>query len=349
MNIPRGLTYSQVRLVPKHCSTLMHRAEANTSQRAFGTTLEFPLIASPMPDVCNGEMISDMLRFDKEIRTTGIIHRFQSIEDQIKQFQTATVGSCMIPEVVYKVPCAIGITGDYMERSKELYNMGCRVFCMDTSNGFSQREREAILLFRETFNPQEVYLIAGNVADEMGYTFLSEEQLYVDAVRVGVAGGSACNTNQESGVYYPMASAIHWCKVTKDYLELNNKKAPLIIADGGVVTPGDFSVAIALGADFVLAGGIFAGTKEAPGRFIKDESNGNIYKLYRGAASYGVQLDYDGEEPEYNEGAEHLIKYKGKVEKVIKRFRNGLRSSMSYMNAKTLTEFRQNASFVEVV
>jgi IMP dehydrogenase len=274
-----------------------------------------------------------------------MIHRFQSIESQVDEFKIATDGSVMVPNIIYHVICAIGITGDYLERTTALFEAGCRVFCMDTSNGFSVREHDAIREFNHRFG-YDAKLIAGNVADEVGYQYLAE--LNVDAVRVGVAGGSVCNTKQESGVYFPMASAISNCYSKKLELQTANKNAPLIIADGGVKTPGDFSVAIGLGADFVLAGGIFSGTDESPGRVIKNETTGELYKTYRGAASYGVQREHTGNKPEYNEGAETLVKYKGSVQDILQRFRNGLRSGMSYMDARTLSEFRQNVSFVEI-
>ena len=70
------------------------------------------------------------------------------------------------------------------------------------------------------------------------------------------------------------------------------------------------------------------------------------YKLYRGAASYSVQEEFKNKKPEYNEGNESLVEYKGSAIKVLKRFSAGLRSSMSYMNARNLKEFRENSDFV---
>lgn len=101
--------------------------------------------------------------------------------------------------------------------------------------------------------------------------------------------------------------------------------------------------ALALGADLVMAGGIFAGTKESPGIVIKKRDKSK-WKLMRGAASYSVQNG----KSEYNEGAEDLVEYQGPVEDVINRFAAGLRSSMSYMNARTLDEFRHNVKIVEI-
>jgi IMP dehydrogenase len=93
-----------------------------------------------------------------------------------------------------------------------------------------------------------------------------------------------------------------------------------------------------------MAGSIFAGTDEAPGNVI--QIDGEKYKLYRGAASYSVQQEYKGKPPQYDEGNEKLIPYKGSVEKVIRKFKGGLQSSMSYMNARNINEFRNNSEYV---
>jgi IMP dehydrogenase len=120
----------------------------------------------------------------------------------------------------------------------------------------------------------------------------------------------------------------------------------LLIADGGIRTPADMCKALALGADAVMMGGALAGTRESPGEVIVVD--GKKYKILRGAASFGVQKENGNDEVEYNEGSEVLVEYKGSVEKVISRFAAGLRSSMSYHNARTLEEFRRNVKVVEV-
>lgn len=174
-----------------------------------------------------------------------------------------------------------------------------------------------------------------------------------------VVHNSKCSTSVETGVYMPMITALQECdEVRKKQWSIDRSiyghhlfdfsfdegktKFPLIIADGGIKNPSDMCKALAAGADLVLAGSIFAGTKESPGFVIKDNS-GNLIKLYRGAASFGVQFDYSEKVPDYVEGKEGFVPYIGEVAKVIKRFKGGLTSSMSYMNAKTLTEFKNNS------
>jgi IMP dehydrogenase len=93
-----------------------------------------------------------------------------------------------------------------------------------------------------------------------------------------------------------------------------------------------------------MLGSALAGTREAPGRVILVDHN--KYKIMRGAASFSVQQEFGGQQPEYVEGAETMVPYKGSVVDVTSRYLAGLRSSMSYMNARTLDEYRANVDFV---
>lgn len=338
------LKYDDVWLIPRVISTLKHRHEANTTVECFDIKLSLPIITSPMPDVCNGEMAYQLA----SLGGLGIIHRFQSITDQVKEL-------CLQNSITRKrIACAIGVTGDYQKRFKELHEAGCRIFCLDTANGANEQVSNVINWIRSNIRKRKennVYLIAGNVATKEGYHYLSK--LGVDAIRVGIAGGSVCETKTETGIHYPMVSSILECvqernEIAKEQNRKSSKKnirLPLIIADGGIRTPADMCKALVLGADLVMCGSIFAGTAESPGKVIKH--NGKLVKLYRGAASFSVQQDVNREEtPEYNEGMETIVDYKGHVNKVVHRFMAGLRSSMSYMNARTLEEYRKNATIV---
>ena len=95
-----------------------------------------------------------------------------------------------------------------------------------------------------------------------------------------------------------------------------------------------------------MVGSGLAGTREAPGRVIVVD--GKKFKIMRGAASFSVQHEFDGEDPAYIEGSETMVTYKGGAAEVIRRYKAGLQSSMSYMNARTLEEYRRNASFMRL-
>jgi hypothetical protein len=147
-----------------------------------------PLIASPMPDVCNGEMAGALSKNG----AIGIIHRFQTINEQVEQLKIAFE---LDPPIKYdplrdksdwRVGCAIGATGDYQQRLESLYENHCRIFCIDTANGANVRVENAVNWIKKTFQ-LDVHIIAGNVASREGFKYLAD--LGVDAIRVGIAGG----------------------------------------------------------------------------------------------------------------------------------------------------------------
>jgi IMP dehydrogenase len=96
----------------------------------------------------------------------------------------------------------------------------------------------------------------------------------------------------------------------------------------------------------VMVGSALAGTREAPGQVIVVD--GKKVKIMRGAASFSVQQEFAGADPEYIEGAETMVSYKGRVADVVQRYLAGLRSSMSYMDSRTLDEYRRNVSFLRL-
>ncbi len=387
----KALSYKDISLVPRVISEQEHR-DGDTSIECFGIKLDLPLISSPMSDVTNGEMAHKL----SELGALGIVHRFQTIEEQVKEFNNYKYwepDDKRFQSRILNIACAIGVTGDYQERFKELYNAGCRIFCLDTANGANrlvekavkwireweiQNGYETLSITQEDYLADKVYIIAGNVCSKEGYHFLAD--LGVNATRIGIAVGNQCLTRTETGVYYPMVSSIlecveerrniarkivdefkyphrgmgiipNWLENYKIWFEdkINEeiKKLPLIIADGGIKEPQDMNKALIF-ADLVMAGSIFVPTDESPAEIIK--FNNQLYKKYRGAASFGVQKEHTGEKPKYSEGDETLIPYTPNVSvsKVISRYKAGLQSAMSYFNSSNLSEFRHNVTFAEI-
>ena len=319
----RALDYDDVTLVPRVTSTLAHRADAQPAGDLGPFRLQVPMLGSPMPDVCGVEMCLALA----EHGAVGVLHRFQSIAAQVSE----------LGEVLERggpVAAAVGSTGDYRERFDRLREAGCRVVCIDTANGAHVQVADAIAWIRS--RDADIFVIAGNVASAEGFGWL--EDAGADAIRVGIAGGSVCETRNETGVFVPTPHAVAEAAAVR--------RGALIIGDSGVRHPADVCKLLALGADCVMVGSVLAGTREAPGRVIVID--GKKYKIMRGAASFSVQQEYRDDDPEYIEGSETMVAYKGSVAGVMRRYLAGLRSSMSYMNARTLEEFRQNVSVMRL-
>lgn len=321
-DLPLAFDYDHLSLVPRVASTLAHRADAAPEQDVGPAHLRVPLVGAPMPDVCGPEMCRSLATAG----ALGILHRFQPAAQQVEEFAAAHTGDAGT------VAAAVGVTGDYRERFSGLYAAGCRIVCLDTANGAHEQVAAAMTWIRS--QSDDVFLIVGNVATAEAFRWLEDRG--ADAIRVGIAGGSVCETRTETGVYSPTPFAVAEAAQVR--------RRALIIGDSGVRTPADMCKLIALGADLVMVGSALAGTREAPGRVIVVD--GKKHKIMRGAASFSVQQDAGTADPDYVEGTETLVRYKGAVDDVVRRYLAGLRSSMSYMDARTLEEYRDNVSFV---
>ena len=277
------------------------------------------MIASPMKDVCDGNIAREM----SNLGGLGIIHRFLSIDEQVEEFKKCKNSIC-----------AIGTNGDFIERFYALCNVDCRLFCIDVANGASKIVEDAI----SQINNNQIEFIVGNVASKECYGWVQSLPNVV-AIRVGIAGGEACTTKTATGIYHKMISCISECATVK--------KNTALIADGGIKEPGDMCKAIAYGADVVMMGSVIAATIDSPAELIKRD--GKFYKVYHGSASFEIQKEYR-EKPRYIEGQTRLLEYNNeRLENVINRFCDGLRSSMSYFNAKTLDEFRRKTLTGKIV
>ena len=250
-----------------------------------------------------------------------------------------------------RVGAAVGVKGDFLERTKSLVESSCDVIVVDVAHGHSLQAIEAVKKIKKDYG-DELQVIAGNVATAVGVIDLVKAG--ADAVKVGVGPGSICTTRIVTGFGVPQLTAIMECSAAAEDFDVP------IIADGGIRYPGDITKAIAAGASTVMIGGLFAGTEESPGPVVL--RNGVRYKLTRGMASLSAALDRklresdkydeveklleDTAEETVPEGVEGLIPYKGKVDEVVRQLVGGLRSGMSYCGAHNIKELRQKAEFI---
>lgn len=315
-------TYSldDITLIPRHLSTVKSRNDIDLSITLNGSSLRMPILPAPMDTVAGQEMCVSF----QNNGMLGMLHRFKTTEERIEIYKK--LASNDMDAVM-----AIGL--DEEELVNKLYELGARHFIIDVANGFNNTLEEMVNILKDL---KDTYIISGNVASGEGFKYLSD--LGVHAIRVGIGTGSMCTTSIMTGVGQGIVSALQECIEVRE----KNTNKPLIIADGGIHSVGTMAKALALGADMVMMGKLFAGTKEAEGNILK--FNKGLYKAYRGSASYAVQK-IRGKNPYYVEGDETIVEYKGSVQNIFDSIEAGLKSALSYMGAKNLAEFRENASF----
>lgn len=340
-------TYDDIQLIPKF-STVDSRGEVQLKSRlSRNFNLMMPFIASPMDTVCESEMAIKLLKMGG----VGCIHRFMSIDKQVNQVKEVQLflynnkenlqpiwGDEMKP-----IMAAIGANGDYLERAERLVlDGGANVLLIDVAHGHHQNVKNAIenLIQLRKKNRYHFDIIGGSIA-----TYQAAKDLCnwgVDGVRCGIGGGSLCQTRIETGHGIPNVTSIDQCVL--GCLEGSEGKVP-VIADGGIRNAGDVSKAIAVGAETVMLGSLFAGTHEAPGLVI--EQGNQLFKRYRGSASLETKSVH-GLETRNVEGVSTTVPYKGGVKFVIWKLRDGLRSALSYSGAHTISEYHSKVDWVIV-
>lgn len=242
-----------------------------------------------------------------------------------------------------RVGAAIGV--NQMDRVDALVEADVDVVVLDSAHGHSRGIIESVKAIKAKYPKLEI--IAGNVATAGATKALCEAG--ADAVKVGIGPGSICTTRIVSGVGVPQISAIDECALEAD------KFGVPVIADGGIKYSGDIAKALAAGASSVMIGSLLAGTDESPGELFTYQ--GRQYKAYRGMGSLGAMQK--GSSDRYfqqgtaqdklvPEGIEGRVPYVGSIKSVIHQLLGGLRSSMGYVGAKDILDFRARAEFVEI-
>lgn len=245
-----------------------------------------------------------------------------------------------------RVGAAVGTGADKLERAQALVDAGADVICVDTAHGHSKGVIETVKEFKKIFPGIEI--IAGNIATAQAAEDLIKAG--ADCIKVGMGPGSICTTRIIAGIGVPQVTAVNDCyHVAKAY------NIP-IIADGGIKYSGDIVKALAVGAESVMIGSLFAGTEESPGETILYQ--GRSYKLYRGMGSLGAmkkgskdryfQDDVRNDMKLVPEGIEGKVPYKGPLSSSILQLVGGLKSGMGYVGVTTIKELREKAKFVKI-
>jgi IMP dehydrogenase len=237
-------------------------------------------------------------------------------------------------------------THDYRDRIPALVEAGADVLCFDSSDGYSDWQADALRWSKQRF--PSVPVGGGNIVDGEAFTFLADAG--ADFVKVGIGGGSICITRDQKGIGRGQASAVMEIAGARDaYRDATGVHVP-ICSDGGLLHDYHMTLALAMGADFVMMGRYFARFDQAPGRKVR--VNGAYVKEYWGEGSRRARnwqrYDQGGEDLLFEEGVDGYVPYAGDLTENLAMTTAKIRATMASCGARSLAEFRATARLVEV-
>ncbi|MGN7471469.1 IMP dehydrogenase [Brevibacillus sp. SAFN-007a] len=232
-------------------------------------------------------------------------------------------------------------TKDYQERVPALVEAGVDILVIDSSDGFSEWQRDTVQFVKQNFN---VPIGAGNVVDKEGFRYLVEAG--ADFVKVGIGGGSICITREQKGIGRGQASAVIEVAAARDeYFKETGIYVP-ICSDGGIVHDYHITLALAMGADFVMLGRYFARFDESPTKKVK--IGNNFVKEYWGEGSNRARnwqrYDTGGKSSlVFEEGVDSYVPYAGSLRENLDRTLSKIKSTMCNCGALSIPELQQKA------
>ncbi|MEL7623987.1 MAG: IMP dehydrogenase [Clostridiales bacterium] len=273
---------------------------------------------------------------DKEQRLKYIV--FRKDYDSHKEHANELLDS----QKRYLVGAGIN-TRDYQERIPALVEAGANVLCIDSSEGHSQWQGETLAWVRENYG-DSVKIGAGNVVDREGFLYLVKAG--ADFIKVGIGGGSICITREQKGIGRGQATAlIEVAKARQEYYDETGIYVP-ICSDGGIVHDYHMTLALAMGADFLMLGRYFARFDESPTN--KVLVGGNYMKEYWGEGSNRARnwqrYDMGGEDKlSFEEGVDSYVPYAGRLKDNVSVSLNKVKSTMCNCGVLTITDLQENA------
>lgn len=239
-------------------------------------------------------------------------------------------------------------TRDFEQRIPALVEAGADVLCIDSSEGFSEWQKRTITWVRQTYG-DTVKIGAGNVVDAEGFRFLAD--CGADFIKVGIGGGSICITRETKGIGRGQATAlIEVCKERDRYFKETGIYVP-VCSDGGIVHDHHITLALAMGADFIMLGRYFARFDESPSA--KVNVNGTLMKEYWGEGSNRARnwqrYDLGGSKKlSFEEGVDSYVPYAGKLSDNVQTTIAKVRSTMCNCGALTIPELQEKAKLTLV-
>lgn len=255
--------------------------------------------------------------------------------------------ACKNEQGQLRAGAAVGVGEGTDARVDALIQANVDVIVVDTAHGHSQSVLNTVKWVKKTY-PQ-VQVVGGNIATAEAASALIEHG--ADALKVGIGPGSICTTRIVAGVGVPQITAID------NVVSVARKKGVPVIADGGIRYSGDIAKAIAAGANTIMVGSLFAGTRESPGEV--ELYQGRSYKIYRGMGSLGAMQQgssdryfQEGSESDKEklvpEGIEGRVPYKGSIISILHQLLGGVRSSMGYVGCANIQEMHTKTQFVKI-
>ncbi|MBQ2356217.1 MAG: IMP dehydrogenase, partial [Treponema sp.] len=266
-----------------------------------------------------------------------------------KDFDSAAVHPLELHDSKHRYIVGAGInTRDYMDRVPKLLEAGVDVLCLDSSEGYSEWQARALHDIHEKFGAN-VKVGAGNVVDREGFMFLAENG--ADFVKIGIGGGSICITREQKGIGRGQATAtIEVAKARDEYYAKTGIYVP-ICSDGGIVHDYHITLALAMGADFVMLGRYFARFDESPTN--KLVVNGNYVKEYWGEGSNRARnwqrYDLGGKKTmAFEEGVDSYVPYAGHLHDGVALTISKVVHTMCNCGALSIPELQQKAKLTLV-
>jgi len=327
------LDFKDVLFVPKR-STLKSRKEVTLKKKyvfkhSGVSWTGIPIIVANMDTVGTFEMATALSKHGVFVA----IHKHYSVEQWLT-FAKAH------PEALPYVALSSGTGKDDMAKIDKILMAipEVKFICLDVANGYAEFFVACVRSVRAKY-PKHV-IMAGNVV-----TGNMTEQLILsgaDVVKVGIGPGSVCTTRKQTGVGYPQLSAVIECA------EAAHGLGGHVISDGGCKTSGDISKAFGANADFVMMGGMFAGHDESKGELV--ERGGKYFKQFYGMSSATAMKKYAGGVAGYraSEGKCVEVPYRGPVSATIMEVLGGIRSTCTYIGARTLKDLPKCTTFIRV-
>ena len=239
-------------------------------------------------------------------------------------------------------------TRDYEERIPALVEAGADVLCIDSSEGYTEWQKRTLEWVRSNYG-DSVKIGAGNVVDRDGFLFLAK--CGADFVKVGIGGGSICITREQKGIGRGQATAlIEVCKARDEYFEQTGIYVP-VCSDGGIVHDYHMTLALAMGADFLMMGRYFSRFDESPTD--KVVINGNYMKEYWGEGSNRARnwqrYDMGGDKKlSFEEGVDSYVPYAGPLKDNVQKSLSKVRSTMCNCGVLNIPDLQKNAKITLV-